>query len=160
MNFRDFLLKIRGFSTPFVGLSWDISKTEKEIANEVLLFLEDRRALTGLRVNEFGGSAFTFNIEHCIKSILKVRDFLSEALNHVDIHSLVGKCMIELRYACRRFLNEIGPLPFASVGFGYREFNIALLKLCMETKRCIDELSSGYGLELPGELEKFFRWYK
>lgn len=45
INYKDILGRLTGFSTPFIGVSWDPSNTEKDVAKSVIAFLEDRRVL-------------------------------------------------------------------------------------------------------------------
>ena len=43
-------IKVTGFSTPVAGVSWELTKSEKEVAQHIVTFLEDRRLLFGEHV--------------------------------------------------------------------------------------------------------------
>ena len=45
VTFKTIAKSLTGISTPVFGVSWNPPKTEREIARQLLVLLEDRRAL-------------------------------------------------------------------------------------------------------------------
>lgn len=65
-------IKFTGFSTPVAGLSWELTTTDKQIAQQVVTFLEDRRLLFGERhlEDEF----------ECYRSAGAIRAYLTDRM--------------------------------------------------------------------------------
>ena len=72
---------------------------EVEIARKVITFLEDRRVLYVVYELE--------TPQHCVDSIIKIREFLTNVLFDVDANSELGNVLRGMRGSCRTFLNEV-----------------------------------------------------
>lgn len=97
MTFKEIANKITGISIPIFGVSWTPPKLEKQIAEKIVIFLEDRRALYN-----------PYELEvprHCIESVMKTREFLTEQLYEVEGNSELGQIIRAMRSACRKFLD-------------------------------------------------------
>jgi len=99
MTFKEIASKITGFSFPIFGISWNPSKSEIEVARKVITFLEDRRVLYVVYELE--------SPNHCAKSVVKIRNFLTEQLFELDAKSELAITLKAMRSACRRFNNTI-----------------------------------------------------
>lgn len=110
-SFKTLLSKITGISTPVFGISWTPPRIEKEIAETLISFLEDRRVLyhlydwTPLNHNIEGASIKEY--PQVIKSVLEIRDKLTQLLEKVSRDSPLAKSLQSMRAACRKFLNNI-----------------------------------------------------
>ncbi len=96
MNIEEILNRLMGFSTPIGGLSWQSASLDVEVARRVLIFLEDRRVLY---------DPFEVEVpEHCVESVLQIRQFLAAALAYQGIGSDLAGHLHAMRAACRAFL--------------------------------------------------------
>jgi len=100
MKFKEIAKRITGISTPVFGISWNPESTERDLAKEVIAFLEDRRVL-------FVPSEVEIPM-HCVESILKIRKFLTEKIGKLDHESELSKSLRAMRAACRKFLDRTG----------------------------------------------------
>jgi hypothetical protein len=91
--------RLTGISTPIGGISWKPPIDEKNKAKRLLVFLEDRRALYHPYDMEVG--------DYVVKSILEIRERLTEDLEEVSKSSILGESLTAMRSACRRFLDDI-----------------------------------------------------
>jgi len=99
MTFKEIASRVTGISVPIFGISWTPPKPEKEVAEKVITFLEDRRVLY---------SPFELEMpEHCKISILKIRDFVTQQLFDVKRDSELANKLRAMRAACRRFLDAL-----------------------------------------------------
>lgn len=112
-------IKFTGISTPVAGLSWELTKTDKEVAQHVVTFLEDRRLLFGERHLE--------DELLCYRSAGAIRAYLTEQMQGLKQVSPLRHSLGMMRGACRRFMDRGEPggrgfeRRFASGadGFGY-----------------------------------------
>jgi len=81
--FKEIISKLTGFSTPVFGVSWEPPQNEREIAKSVVNYLEDRRVLYNPQSLEVQ--------DHCISSVLEIRQFLIEKLNDLLISARASK---------------------------------------------------------------------
>src|SRR4051812_27602636 len=79
----------------FVG-HW--KKNEKDVASQIIMRLEDKRAL-------FNDYAFEVP-EHVVRSILDIRQFLTDKLLEVSDEEGLAKHIRAMRAACRKFLDS------------------------------------------------------
>ncbi len=69
MKVLEIMRRIKGFSTPLGGVDWDLPLPQRDIAEKVVVYLEDRRVLTMSR-------AVMHAVEepdHCVASVLQIR---------------------------------------------------------------------------------------
>jgi len=97
MTFKEIANRITGISIPVFGISWNPPKLEKQIAEKVITFLEDKRAL----YNPFELET----PEHCRQSIIQIREFLTEQLYDVKRDSGLTNTLRAMRSACRKSLD-------------------------------------------------------
>lgn len=76
MKFSEIANRLTGISTPLVGVSWQPSDLEVSAARRVIAFLEDRRVLYAPDELEVP--------DHCVRSVLEIRHFLSDELGKHD----------------------------------------------------------------------------
>lgn len=99
MTFKEIASIITGFSFPIFGISWNPSKSEIEIARNLITFLEDRRVLYVVYELE--------SPNHCAESIIKIREYLTEQLYSLNSKSELSNIFRAMRSACRNFQNNI-----------------------------------------------------
>ena len=90
--------RLTGISTPIGGISWTPPVDERDIAKQLLVYLEDRRALFMPYDMEVG--------PYVLDSILEIRQRLTEDLEKVSRSSVLGESLSAMRASCRKFLTE------------------------------------------------------
>ncbi|MFF8376237.1 DUF6650 family protein [Streptomyces sp. NPDC015661] len=151
MKISGIMRRITGFSTPFGGLDWEASVPQREVAQKLLVYLEDRRVLTAPRpVIEAVEVP-----QHCVASVFQIRETLTQFLMDPDTGDELAQQLKTLRAACRRFLNDVGsdhsPSPTvnawsaATFGNALGEFR-ALFGIQLAL------IAAQYKLDLPDEL--------
>lgn len=100
MKFSDIASRVTGFSTPIFGVSWTPPQLDREVAERVIVFLEDRRVLYEPYEVEMP--------EHCIESVLTIREFLTNTLAQGGIAYDLADTLRAMRAACRKFIATIG----------------------------------------------------
>jgi hypothetical protein len=143
--------RITGFSTPFGGLDWEASVPQQEVAQRLLVYLEDRRVLTTPRpVIEAVEVP-----QHCVASVLQIRETLTQFLMDPDTGDELAQQMKTLRAACRRFLDEVGPDHSSSSAmnaWAAARFGNALGELRTLFGIQLALIAAQHKLELPDEL--------
>lgn len=153
MKFREIASRLTGFSTPVCGISWQPPKSEVDAARRVIAFLEDRRVLYVPSEMEVPA--------HCVRSVLKIRSFLTDEIAGLNANSDLVKSLRAMRAACRKFLNSVGPEngEIAKFGawYGHRaswEFNGALGELRGIIGVHVARIATQYGINVEGDLER------
>lgn len=96
--FQEVASRITGFSISFLGASWNPPASERKIVKDVLVFLEDRRALY---------SEYAFEIEAQVNaSVLEIRQQLTNAIQQLPDGSNAIPHLRAMRSACREYLNS------------------------------------------------------
>lgn len=93
--------RVTGFSCPIFGASWKPVKADIDIAQKVITFLEDRRIL----YNEYEVE----RPEHCVRSVEKMREFLTSVLVTVQNRQGLPAQLRVMRAACRKFMDNVQP---------------------------------------------------
>jgi hypothetical protein len=120
-------------------------------ARRVLTFLEDRRVLRNVSVRE--------DVENCVQSVLKIREYLTAELSKLDSESELGQSLRAMRAACRKFLDKvqkhniqggggIGSLPIHQSAI----FNGTLGEMRGVFGMHVTKIASSYGLDVSDEL--------
>lgn len=150
MRFKEVLARLTGLSSPVFGVSWNPPEPHVHVARRVVTFLEDRRVL-------FVPSEMEVP-DHCVRSVLEIRRFLTTELQSLDGHSELADSLRALRAASRKFMNAVGARPDIIV-FGAHpghwaswEFNGALGELRGVFGVHIARLAAAHGLDVAGEL--------
>jgi len=143
-----------GISTPIFGFSvgWVPSESAKQIAREVIIFLEDRRVLY---------EPYHMEIEdYCVQSVIEMRRFLTDKISASTSDEL-EKNLRAMRGACKKFLKRLSIPPIISsprYGYGFREgqntlvFVDALTELRTTFGLHIGILAAKYGIDIEEDL--------
>jgi hypothetical protein len=146
------LKRLRGFSTPFGGLSWEAPEAEATVARRVIRFLEDRRVLYNPSELE--------EPHHCVMSVIEIRRFLTAELGDLTNGDLASR-LAAMRAACRKFLDALSypdgrtmSIPHGMFQGGYPEwvFATALGELRGVIGILVAEIAGQYHLDVKGEL--------
>jgi Family of unknown function (DUF6650) len=100
VKFTEIANRLTGISTPLLGVSWQPTDLEVSAARRVIAFLEDRRVLYAPEEMEMA--------EHCVRSVLEIRHFLSDEIGKHDSGSGFAASLRAMRAACRKFLDRVG----------------------------------------------------
>ncbi len=99
MKFKSIFKRINGISCPFFGISWNPDKTSRTKAKQIITFLEDKRVL----YNDYSIEV----PEHCIHSIMYIRQFLTDKLMEWDDIENLTEHLNIIRAECRKFLDTV-----------------------------------------------------
>ncbi|MDT0456975.1 DUF6650 family protein [Streptomyces sp. DSM 41527] len=150
MKVLEIMRRIKGFSTPLVGVDWDLPLPQRAVAEKVVIYLEDRRVLTTPR----GVMRAVEDPGHCVASVLQIREKLTQILMEPDIGDGLTENLKAMRAACRRFLDAVGPDHSGRVRgrFESATFGVALGELRTVFGIQLGVIAARYKLELPEEL--------
>jgi hypothetical protein len=82
-------------------VEWENLDGDAEVARRVVTFLEDRRLLYSYLDME--------DAVHCIRSVLAIREFLTNELASRSVGRSLGTSLRAMRTGCRAFLEKAGP---------------------------------------------------
>lgn len=140
--FGDIARRITGFTLPVFGVSWNPPESERKVVREVLIFLEDRRALY---------NDFAHEINHEVaESVLAIRQELTGALKRLPDSSAAVPCLRAMRAACREYLDTAR----STHSTGYFSFLTELGKLRAMIGVQVAYLAVKYGFDVEGELAR------
>lgn len=114
MNFKDIAKRITGISTPIFGVSWNPEKTERDIARQVIAYLEDRRVLYNPYDMECP--------DYCVQSVLQIREFLTSKIGETPEKTELSNSLRAMRASCRKFLNDTDDPHIVNRGFQMRSY--------------------------------------
>jgi hypothetical protein len=151
MRFSEIAKRITGISTPIFGISWNPEKTERDIARQVISYLEDRRVLFSPCELEIP--------KHCIDSVLEIRHFLTATIMDAPEKSELATSLRAMRAACRKFLDEIDE-PHVEISrfgghighFASWKFNSAIGELRGVFGIHIARVAVAYGIDVEKDL--------
>lgn len=147
VKYKQIAKSLTGFSTPIFGVSWNPPETDRRIARNLLIFLEDRRAL-------FGPLPFE-TPEWVVESVLEMRKELTNLLQSLGEESDIFPHLRAMRAACRKFLNECrapGRPEFDPDGLLDNYFLGSLGELRAFFGVQIAQLAVKYGIDIEEEL--------
>lgn len=151
MKFREVASRLTGISVPIFGLQWNPPEAECVAARRVLAFLEDRRVLYVPSEMELP--------EHCVESVLHIREFLTTELGKLDTQSELAQSLRALRSACRRFLSTVEADDRRIITFGAHHghyaswvFNGAVGELRGVFGIHIARISASHGVDVEDQL--------
>lgn len=102
MRFKDIAARLTGFSVPVFGISWQPGALERDEAQRLIAFLEDRRVLyipSDIEVPE-----------HCLSSVQEIRRFLTDLIGRVRSESDLVLSARAMRGECRKFVERVEDL--------------------------------------------------
>jgi hypothetical protein len=151
MKFQEIASRVTGLSTPIFGVQWNPPESQRAIARRVIAFLEDRRVL-------FVPSEMEVP-QHCVESILRIREFLTRELGGLDSDSPICQSLRAMRAACRKFLATVETDDRRIIEFGAQRnhyaswiFNGAVGELRGVFGIHIATLAASHGLDVEGDL--------
>lgn len=110
MKFSEVVSHVTGLSVPIFGIQWNPPEAECAVARRILAFLEDRRVL-------FIPSEMEVPC-HCVKSVLRIREFLTKELENLDADRELTLSLRAMRAACRKFLATVEADDSRAIRFG------------------------------------------
>lgn len=158
---QSLLSRLGGFSFFGVGMSWKAPEPERVVVRDVIIALEDKRALYSQAVWE--------EPSHVVQSLFKIRDELTSGLKRVGDNSPAKEAFRTMRAACRDFLTlhsvqqqEQNCGMMRETGYQQEEFFVGLGKLRATFGQQLAVLGYLYGVDieeslatlLPPEVEK------
>lgn len=148
LKFKDYGSKLTGISTPFGGVSWQPSQTERAVAASVVTFLEDRRVLYKVEEAEVP--------DHCIASVIEIRHFLSGKLSDLDPKNELAKNLSMMRSSCRKFMDKTQELQIGKIlrpnDYNSWFFCAALGEMRGVFGFCLAQIVLAFGLDIEKEL--------
>ena len=151
MKFKEIASRITGLSCPIFGVQWNPPESQRAIARRVIVFLEDRRVL-------FVPSEMEVP-QHCVESILSIREFLTQELGNLDSDKRVADSIRAMRAACRKFLATVESDDQRIIQFGAERghyaswiFSGAVGELRGVFGIHVATLAASYGIGVEGEL--------
>lgn len=152
MKFKEIISKITGISCPVFGISWDAPNTERQIARNTIIFLEQKRVL----YNDYELEVAS----HCTQSVIQIREFLTEQLEKIKENSNLYEYISAMRKSCNKFLNNMhiiereyhsqNNINFCSID-GWK-FIVALGELRGLFGVMIMQIATTYGLDVENDL--------
>ena len=136
MKFKDITKRITGISTPIFGVSWNPENIERDIARQVITYLEDRRVLYVPSEMEVPS--------HCVESVLQMRQFLTSEIGKAPEGTELTNSLRAMRAACRKFLNQTNDPNGDIIRFGSHEGHFA----SWEFNGAIGELRGVFGIHV------------
>jgi len=137
------------FSAFGVGVNWEFTKSDKDIAQEVMDFLADRRVLT------IGRARPETEAAACLASAAECRTRLSEYMNQLKKPGSDLRIWLRaMRQAFVDFIEAGGPDGSRFEAESYDTFHEALAHLRNQVQQQADEVSGRYklvGLTLPAQ---------
>ena len=145
LTWMEVLSRITGVSALGVGVSWKPPESERKIIRALLVYIEDRRAITieghplegTLQVNE---------------SILGIRRELTKTLQRLDSSSHAVDRLRKMRLACQRYLETRSREMHSWSAREERAAHEAFRQIVGEQ---IGYLAVEYGIDLETELAKW-----
>jgi hypothetical protein len=136
MKFSDIVKRITGISTPIFGVSWNPENTERDVAKEVIAYLEDRRVLYNPCEMECP--------DHCVQSVLQIREFLTSNIAKTVEKSELSNSLRAMRATCRKFLNTTDDPHGDLIRYGFQRGHYASWKFL----GALGELRGVFGIHL------------
>lgn len=131
--------RLTGVSVLLAGLSWDWTESERDAVRDMIVALEDRRALSADHHREYS--------DHVIASIMEIRTVLTTTLQRLPEGAKSAILLRDMRTACHAFLNAVGDDPWMSPDFSER---LGELRGAFGMNLAI--LAHQFGLEVHGPL--------
>lgn len=150
VSFKTIALNITGISTPVFGVSWNPPQDKRKIAQRLIAFLEDRRALYQ-----------PYHLEHgpwVSESILEIRRELTDILKTCPQDEALVEPLRAMRASCRKYLDAVDPHA-RRVEYSYRGellFASALGELRGVFGLHLARICVAFGIDVEAELASMF----
>lgn len=148
---QSLLSRLGGFSFLGVGMSWKAPEPERVVVRDIIVALEDKRALYSQAVWE--------EPAHVVQSLLKIRDELTGGLKRVSDQSPAAHAFRTMRTACRDFLTlhsvqiqAQNPGMMRETGYQQEEFFVELGKLRSTFGQQLAVVGYLYGVDIEPSL--------
>ena len=142
MTLRKLISRLTGFSTRLGGLSRATPEPAADILRRTVTFLENRRVLWKPHVHE--------QPHHC-ESILKIRIFLADELDHIDTAHPLFEPFEEMRAVCEAFLSS-RPMVHVGNDRSHSQFEKRLLQFRVRFMSILHRSASQFKVPLPDRL--------
>ena len=93
--------RVTGVSLPWIGMQWERASGDKEVAQQTIIELENRRVLFGDR---HSGDEM-----YCVNSANEIRHFLTGQISAAKPGKDLANSLRAMRAACRKFVDAAGP---------------------------------------------------
>ncbi|WP_035316950.1 DUF6650 family protein [Clostridium sp. MSTE9] len=146
-------IKITGIDTPFGGVSWEFTETDKSGIQELFFFLEAKRLL----VNPIEMEIKSW----CEQSAIEIKNKLTQLLSQYSFNAETIETMRHMVNACNTFLDDLNKV--SEQGIIYKNsngdwananFSIAMKKFRNIFREKISWLSDKYQIEFVKEIPK------
>lgn len=138
------------FNVLGIGINWERTAGDEQVARAVVGFLEDRRLLFGDRHVE--------DEAHCVDSALECRAFLTDQIAHGGISEQLEIVLKAMRAAFRRFVEKAGPhgrnFTYGYGPHGAETFGLALGDLRTSVGGQLAVIAWRYDIEVDDELAR------
>jgi hypothetical protein len=94
-------IRVTGLNLPWLGVQWEQVPGDREVAQETITFLENRRLLFA-----------NFHVEderHCVQSAIETKSYLTELISKAAPGDNLENSLRAMRAACRKFVEAAGP---------------------------------------------------
>jgi hypothetical protein len=135
--------RLRSASALGFGAGWEWPESEREIVRELIVYLEDRRALHAPMELEIA--------DHVVSSVLSIREELTRTLQRLDGDAGAAASVRAMRDACHSFLYALERQRITFGGFN-RWFLIPLGELRGVMAVYLNVLSEHYSLPVAEPL--------
>lgn len=153
LKIKKVLHRITGISSPFFGISWRPSESDRNIARQVVIFLEAKRVL-------YTPAAFEVE-KNCIYSVIEIRNYLTKSFQEIDNpQSRLDSYLRQMRSACNKFLTEFPPRKRRRFRIEHINimalsvFAIALGELRGVFGMMLSKIESEYGIDVEPQLKE------
>lgn len=92
-------IKITGISTPFGGLSWEVTDSEKDGIKKLFYFLEGRRLLVNPSYLEV--------TEECAMSAIEIKNFITHLLGEYKFSTAPETVLRDMVNTCNSYLDNL-----------------------------------------------------
>jgi hypothetical protein len=146
LKFERIYKNITGLSCPIFGIQWNAPIIEADEAKNIVLFLENKRALFNPANMEDAG--------HCAQSVIDIRSELTKSLQSLPSDSKLAKTLKRMRKACQEFSNKLGHPKFTKFDSPVQTSMLVreLFKLREKCGVAIAEIAVAYGLDVDDGL--------
>ena len=140
-KFEDIARRITGIQVLVFGVSWNPPPPERAAIRDLLIFLEDRRALYNPEFLEMESQV--------AESVLEIRDELTRTIRKIGEESKAVPALRALRSACRKYLDSAHSDRLYRYG---HNFFVYLGELRAEFGTQVAYLSVQYGIDIEQAL--------